>query len=140
MKTLLILLKRLVLDMNYYWFQSNGLKVWDKFTISFNDKIILVKSFLDADRHYPGHWQTTLFAFTWCLVIVFQSITFCNYLPVCFLPSLRFFQNIWECGAKKYFTHHQIVNIIQLVIAIKGNFSDLFFFLTSRSKGEFSRH
>ena len=38
-----------------------------------------------------------------------------------------FFQIMGECGTKKYFTDHQAVNKIQSFVAIKGNFSGLFF-------------
>ena len=41
--------------------------------------------------------------------------------------------------SKKYFIDHQIAKKIQLLVAIKGNFSGLFFFSTSRSEGELPR-
>ena len=43
-----------------------------------------------------------------------------------FLPT--FFSTIGEFGAKKYFTDHRAAYTIQLFVAIKENFSDLFFF------------
>ena len=51
--------------------------------------------------------------------------------------SPRLFRNIGEFGAKKYFAYHRTANRIQLFISIKGNFSGLFFFWTSRCKGDF---
>ena len=42
--------------------------------------------------------------------------------------SPQLFQNKLEFGAKKYFTGHQTANTIPLFVAIKGNFSGLFFF------------
>ena len=42
-------------------------------------------------------------------------------------------------GAKCYFTDLRTANIIQLFVAIKGNFSGLFFFWTCRCEGEFLR-
>ena len=50
--------------------------------------------------------------------------------------SATFFLEYQEFRAKKYFTGHRTANIIQLFVAIKGNFSGLFFFLTSRSERE----
>ena len=49
----------------------------------------------------------------------------------CFLKYKKFWRphhKIGEVGAKKYFTDHRTANKIQLVVAIKGNFSGLFFF------------
>ena len=53
--------------------------------------------------------------------------------------SPRLFRNVEEFGVKKYFTYHRTVNKILLYVAIKGNFSGLFFFLISCSGGEFLR-
>ena len=53
--------------------------------------------------------------------------------------SPQLFQNKLEFGEKKYFTGHQTANTIPLFVAIKGNFSGLFFFWASRSEGEFPK-
>ena len=53
------------------------------------------------------------------------------------LPQL--FWNIWEFGAKKYFTDSRTASTIQLFVAIKGNCAALFFFWTSCSEREFPR-
>ena len=71
--------------------------------------------------------------------VCLESITPCNCLAVCFLPSSRLFENIGEFGAKKYFTEHRTANAIQLVVAIKENFSGLFFFWVSPKEEEFPR-
>ena len=44
------------------------------------------------------------------------------------LYSAELFRNIGKFGAKEYFMDHQTANTIQLFIAIKGNFSGIFFF------------
>ena len=49
------------------------------------------------------------------------------------------FRNNREFGSKIYFTDHGTANTIQLFVAIKGLFSCLFFFWTSRCEGEFPR-
>ena len=51
-------------------------------------------------------------------------------------PQVLEYQGI---GSKKYFTGCQTANTVQLVVVVEGNFSDLFFFWTSRRKGEFPR-
>ena len=43
--------------------------------------------------------------------------------PSCFLPSSRLFRNIRKSEQKHIFTDHRRVKTIQLVAAIKGNFS-----------------
>ena len=43
----------------------------------------------------------------------FPSLTFCNCLTICFLPSLRLLRKIKEFAAKKYFPPYQIDNTIQ---------------------------
>ena len=47
--------------------------------------------------------------------------------------TILILRNIGEFGAKKYRTDHQTSNIIQLFVAVNGNFSGLFFFWASRS-------
>ena len=53
--------------------------------------------------------------------------------------SPQLFGNIQEFRVKEYFTDHQTANTIQLLVAIKGIFSGLFFFGASCSKGEFPK-
>ena len=53
-----------------------------------------------------------------------------------FSPSAQLFQNI---VVKKYFTDHQAAHTIQLFVAIKRNFSGIFFFRISHKEEEFSR-
>ena len=61
--------------------------------------------------------------------VCLKSITLCNCLSPSTSASLpHFFQNIGEFGAKKYFTDQRAANTIQLFVAIKGDFSGLFFF------------
>ena len=40
----------------------------------------------------------------------------------------KLFRNIVGLGAKEYITDYQTANTVQLYVAIKGNFSGLFFF------------
>ena len=63
-------------------------------------------------------------AFCICL----QSIALCNCLVICFLLPLRLLWNIGELVAKKYFIDYRTANTIQLIVAIKGDFSGLFFY------------
>ena len=90
-----------------------------------------------------------------CIWTPFTQRKFCKWKPcfVCFksktLCICRFFQsspsssrllpNIGEFGTKKYFTDHQTTNAIKLSVALKGNFSGLFFFWTSCSRVEFPK-
>ena len=55
------------------------------------------------------------------------------------IAVLFVFQNIGEFGAKRYFRYRQAANTIQLVVAIKGHFSGLFFFLIISREKEFSK-
>ena len=65
--------------------------------------------------------------------------SFLRLLAIFFVPTSRLFWNIGEFEAKKYFADNRIANIIQLIVIIKGCFSGLLFFRTSRCKGEFPR-
>ena len=44
-----------------------------------------------------------------------------------------------EFAAKQYCADHRTANAIQLIAAIKGNFSGLFFYWAIHTKGEFPR-
>ena len=70
----------------------------------------------------------------YCVCLYSISLWNCQFLFV--LPN--FFRNIKEFGTKRYFTDHQTANTVQLLVAIKGNFSGLFFW-ASRSEGYFPR-
>ena len=59
-------------------------------------------------------------------------------LPVSFFSAERFW-NIGEFWAKKHFRDYRTANTVQLFVAIKRNFSSLFFFWTFHSKGKFPR-
>ena len=54
----------------------------------------------------------------------------------CYL-FFRLFRNIGGFGAKQYFTVYRTADKVQLVVAVKGNVSGLFFYRISRSKLEF---
>ena len=67
-----------------------------------------------------------LFSLTFYLLFpvlqnAFHLLVFSIILSVTFLKYGEF-------GAVQYFTDHQTANTIHLFVAIKGNFSDLFFF------------
>ena len=53
--------------------------------------------------------------------------------------SAKLSRNIGEFVAKNYFTDHWTANTIHLFVDVKGSFSGLFFFWTTRTKGEFPR-
>ena len=54
------------------------------------------------------------------LLCCLLSITLCNYLTICFLPSSIFFLNIEEFGAKNFFTDHRTTIIIHYNIETNG--------------------
>ena len=58
-------------------------------------------------------------------------------LPSSFSPSPQPRRNIGEFRATRYITDYQTANKMQLFVAMKGSFSDLFFFRTSHSKRKF---
>ena len=70
--------------------------------------------------------------------VQFSSVQFRSVFKVCFMKNLRVFRNVGASEVKKYFTDHRTANTVQLFVAIKGNFSDLFSFQTSCSKGQFA--
>ena len=80
--------------------------------------------------------RSTFRGFFWLLWVLqvycvyLKSIALYTFLsPSSSSASLpHFLRNIRELGAKKYFTDHRIATRIQLFVAIKGNFSGLFFF------------
>ena len=77
----------------------------------------------------------------YCLLRVFLILIFSCFLgnkSVQELPisTWKFFENIREFGGEKYFTDHSTGNKTQLFVAIKGNFTELFFFKTSFNKVE----
>ena len=49
----------------------------------------------------------------------------CNCLVICSLLSLRLFWNIGEFLVKKYFADYRTANAIQLIVAIKGDYSNI---------------
>ena len=51
-----------------------------------------------------------------------------NCLVICFLLLSKLFWNIGEFVAKKYSTDYRTANSIQLIVAIKGDFSSLFIY------------
>ena len=59
--------------------------------------------------------------------------------PCYLFSSLKTFPYYGGIRSKKYFIYHRTANTIQLVTAIKGNFSGLFFFWTSHSEVEFPK-
>ena len=63
-----------------------------------------------------------------------------SYLPIFFFSSPPLLRNNGEFGAKSFFTDFRTANTIQLFVAIKNTFSDLFFFCSSSSKEEFLRN
>ena len=65
-------------------------------------------------------------------------MTLCICLLFVFFPY-RDFREYWGIWTKNCFTDHRTVNTIQLVVAIKGTFSGIFFFWTSLKEGEFPR-
>ena len=70
--------------------------------------------------------------------IVLRLLLKHNTLEFLFSASCpQIFGNIGEFGAKKYCTDHWATNRIDLFVAIKGDFSSLFFSWTSTSEGEF---
>ena len=65
------------------------------------------------------------------LTVTTQKENACSLSSSCSPSSstlLQLFQNIREFGAKQYSTEHRTANIIQLFVAMKGNFSVLFLF------------
>ena len=58
-----------------------------------------------------------------CVCLKSKTPCICRISPS---SSSRHLQNIGEFGVKKYFTGHQTINIIELFVAVKGNFSGFF--------------
>ena len=54
-----------------------------------------------------------------------KTLCFCRFSCP---SSPPLFPNIREFGEKKNFTDHQALNAIHLFVAVKGNYSGLFFF------------
>ena len=74
----------------------------------------------------------TFFVFTWKATRL--------HLPVfSIFPFSTTFPEYWGIRKKKCFTDHQTAITVQLFVAIKGNFSGLLFFWTSRKEREFPR-
>ena len=83
-----------------------------------------------------------LIAFAWTVKRFLCLLEMLNALHLRFSPSSscpRLFRDIKKIGGKRYFTDHRAANIIQLFVAIKGNFSGLLFFWTSSSEGKLPR-
>ena len=97
-------------------------------SIKSHDSLIMWSS--DFDFSYPicrFRMQIPNSSPTSCCVYLL-SITPCNCLAICFLPSSRFLQNIGEFGAKKHITDHRTADKTQFVVVIKRIFFGLFFF------------